>query len=210
MALLQCWSWETEMRPVDQEECLSERSKAATPVKYFYQLQLYHICIAMAKISCSSLRTGNQLQASEKDPFTEIKHCEKKNFHYYEIFDFDSELKKRNVEMMVMLDDSDNATFGRPALVAYLVWARPKFGNQAILHKICVSEKYRMQGIAKRMMLTQMERLKKQGCTKMMLWVAEDNAARKFYESLGFEEDSRVNDYYAPGRGGIHMVNGIV
>ena len=57
------------------------------------------------------------------------------------------------------------------------------------------------------MLETQAERLKKQGCTKIQLWVDEGNLpARRLYRVLGFEEMSRVNDYYAVGRTGIQML----
>ena len=131
----------------------------------------------------------------------QVKKIEKKNFPRFEALDFDMELKKRSTELAVVLDQS----FPLGVLIkGYLVWNRLQ--KAAFLHKICVAERYRRGGIARQMILRLEARLRSQGCTNVQLWVDDARAPAKFmYQSLGFSEIDRVEDYYSPGRTGIKM-----
>ncbi|KAI4126941.1 MAG: hypothetical protein LQ338_003463 [Usnochroma carphineum] len=133
----------------------------------------------------------------------QVKHAERKVFPRNEAFDFDTELKKRSTELMVVLDAIETAT--DPVVVAYAVY---NFTPQAVLlHKVCVLEKYRRQGIAKKLLLSQHRRLALRGCSKVQLWVDEGRIpARRLYENIGFEEVGRVEDYYSPNRTALRMV----
>ncbi|KAL9138545.1 MAG: hypothetical protein Q9175_000227 [Cornicularia normoerica] len=103
--------------------------------------------------------------------------------------DFSTELRKRNTDLVVVVDDAGASTPAMPKLVAYMIFVHLKAGKAVLLHKICVLEDYRRRGIAKIVLEIQAERLKKQGCSKIQLWVDEGNVpARRLYKVLGLEE----------------------
>lgn len=134
----------------------------------------------------------------------DVKRAEKKSFSTTDIFDFDTELRKRNSILVCGIKGNRDAKQDRP-LVAYVVYARMK--RITLLHKICVLPPYRRQGMARRMMTWLLSDLSKKGCDEIQLWVAESNeAARALYLSIGFGQTDRVTDYYAPGRAGLKMV----
>lgn len=161
----------------------------------------------MANLIINSLRTGDKLRVVKDDLIHQVQHVEKKTFSRREAMDFNTELQKRNLDLVIIVDDSGVVTPVRPKLVAYLVFVHLKAGNAVLLHKVCVSEEYRGRGIARTVLETQAERLKKQGCTRIQLWVDAGNVpARRLYEVLGLEEVSKVNDYYAVGRTGVQML----
>ena len=129
----------------------------------------------------------------------QIKRCEKKNFAAGEIFDFDSELQKKNFVLNAFVDNAAH-------LVGYMVLVRPKVGRSMTLHKICVQKTHRRRGIANMMLCYEIEKLKSMHCPGLHLWVrAENMAAKKLYESLSFETQKEVMDYYGAGRNGVHM-----
>ena len=159
----------------------------------------------MATITCLSL---NDLYAQLSRPPSRaeiiacVKHAEKRNFPRNEIFDFDTELKKRNTELTVVLDEG--RVPNSKNVVAYLVFTRAQ--KSALLHKICVMEEHRRQGIARQIVWMQIEKLRSRNCERILLWVDEMRMpARCLYTGLGFENSDRVEDYYAPGRHGIQM-----
>lgn len=159
----------------------------------------------MAAINCISL-DDLYAQLSRPPPRAEIvawvKHAERRNFPRNEIFDFDTELKKRNAELTVILDES--LVPNSKTVVAYVVFTRAQ--KTALLHKICVIEEYRRQGIARRILCLQIENLRSRNCERILLWVDEMRMpARCLYTGLGFENSDRIEDYYAPGRHGIQM-----
>lgn len=161
----------------------------------------------MANVIIKSLRAGESLHIPKLDLVHRVQHIEKKTFPRHEALDFSTELQKRNMDLVIVVDDADRSLPARPKVVAYLVFAHLKAGNAVLLHKICVDDEYRRRGIAKNVLDAQAERLKKRGCTKIQLWVDEGNVpARGLYNALGLEEVSKVNDYYAAGRNGIQML----
>ena len=161
----------------------------------------------MANVIVKSLHTGEKVQIAKDDFIHQVQHIEKKTFPRREAMTFSTEVQKRNQDFVITVDDSAVVKPARPKLVAYMVFVHLKAGNAVVLHKICVSEDYRRRGVARMMLETQAERLKKQGSTKLQLWVdAENVPARRLYKVVGFEEVSRVSDYYAVGRTGIQML----
>lgn len=156
-------------------------------------------------MTCLSL-DDLHVQPSRSPPRAEIiawvKHAERRNFPRNEIFDFDTELKKRNTELTVVLSESQVPN--TKIVVAYLVFTRAQ--RTALLQKICVTEEHRRQGIAHRILWLQIEKLRSRNCERILLWVDEMRMpARSLYTGLGFENSDRVEDYYAPGRHGIQM-----
>lgn len=160
----------------------------------------------MANVIIKSLHTAEKLRVTKDDLIHQVQHVEKKTFARREVMDFSTELRKRNTDLVVVVDDAGASTPAMPKLVAYMIFVHLKAGKAVLLHKICVLEDYRRRGIAKIVLEIQAERLKKQGCSKIQLWVDEGNVpARRLYKVLGLEEVNRVNDYYAVGRTGIQM-----
>jgi axial budding pattern protein 2 len=80
--------------------------------------------------------------------------------------------------------------------------------NTALLHKLCVLEAYRRNGIGERLLLhATREKLVNEGCERVQLWVDKSRSpARNLYAKCGFEEKEEVLDYYSAGRTGIRMV----
>ena len=161
----------------------------------------------MANVIIKSLHTGKILQGGKGELLQQVQHVEKKSFPRREALDFSIEVQKRNMDLVIIVDDAGITETARPNIVAYMVFAHLKAGKAVLLHKICVHDEFRRRGIARIVLRTQAERLRKQGCTKIQLWVDEANVpARCLYNTIGFEEMSRVNDYYAVGRTGIQMI----
>ena len=132
-----------------------------------------------------------------------IKRTERKVFPRNEALDFETELSKRNVELVAVVEIESAAS--QLKLVAYLVVTRVH--NIAFLHKLCVVEEYRRHGIATQLLGFQIEKLRRSNCVKVQLWVDEQRkAARTFYNKVGFTEVDRVVNYYASERAGIKMV----
>ena len=131
-----------------------------------------------------------------------VKQAERRNFPRNEAFHFDRELKKRNAELIVILDESLYPN--SKAVIAYLVVTRIQ--RMALLHKICVMEEHRRQGIARKILKLQIEKLRSRNCERVLLWVDEIRMpARCLYAGLGFKNSDRLEHYYGPGRNGIQM-----
>ncbi|KAI9754719.1 MAG: hypothetical protein M4579_004566 [Chaenotheca gracillima] len=111
---------------------------------------------------------------------TAIKRIEKKSFPVHEAFQFDIELRKRNTTLLYVPGVS--ATDGE--VVAYLVYSRTR--NATFLHKLCVTEGNRRQGLAMRLMQKMIDDLRRQGCFEVYLWVDEAREpARRFMLRFG-------------------------
>jgi len=131
------------------------------------------------------------------------KHIERKTFPTIGVFDFDTELKKRNTHIVYAVRNNQDQE--RDAcLVAYLVYART--GRTALLHKICLAQAYRAKGIGRQMMTWLLSALQRKRCEHVQLWVDESReSARALYVSLGFRQVDYVADYYSPGHAGLKM-----
>ena len=160
----------------------------------------------MATIRTLSSQTGKQVPVSRHAILPQVERAEKKNFARHEAFDFHLELKKRNVELVIILKDDGILPRETPMVAAYAVFVHSKLGNLVMLHKICVLQEFRRQGLAKNILATQARKYTSRGCCKIQLWVDEQNTpARSLYESAGFEETKKVENYYAPGRTALQM-----
>ena len=161
----------------------------------------------MANVIIQSITSDKNLRVAKDDLIRQIQHVEKKTFPRREALDFSTEIQKRNTDLVVIVDDAGIFTPAKPKVVAYMVFVHLKAGNAVLLHKICVDSEYRRRGIARIVLEAQTQRLKKQGCTRIQLWVDEGNVpARGLYKNLGLQEVSTVKDYYATGRNGIQML----
>lgn len=154
-------------------------------------------------LAISDIHSLGQNQAFEI--LDQIARVEKKTFPTNEAFPFGQELwkKKPNTRVLYVTCASEAGT--RPALTAYAVYVRQK--GVALLHKVCVVEAFRRQGIGHRLMDYIRLRLQKEGCQYIQLWVDKAREpARALYAGNGYQEREEIPDYYAPGRTGIRMV----
>jgi ribosomal protein S18 acetylase RimI-like enzyme len=131
---------------------------------------------------------------------TTIATLEKKSFPATEVFDFTpGMLKKANTRILVVV--SQSAPLSAIAYCVYVRWRRT-----ILLHKLCVSERFRGQGIGKLLMRNVLERAKEERCDVLELWVDQARTvARNLYARSGLQEQCVVNDYYGPNRNGIKM-----
>ncbi|KAI5857134.1 acyl-CoA N-acyltransferase [Tricharina praecox] len=129
-----------------------------------------------------------------------IKQTEKRTFPGNEAFDFDSELKKRTTVLHCVYHTRADG----PELCGYTVHIRSKLMTR--IHKVCVVEPFREQGIGKWMVGMVLKELKKAAAENVDLWVDTTRvSARRLYEACGFKEVQIVRNYYSPGRDGIRM-----
>jgi ribosomal protein S18 acetylase RimI-like enzyme len=130
----------------------------------------------------------------------QVAKIERKTFPSSEAFDFDTELKKKNTNMVLAFKNAD-----LDDLTGYLVYVRMK--RLVLLHKICVVQQERGKGVGKALIHSLRRQLENQGgCQSIQLWVDEDRGpAKALYKSCGFEQIDRCIDYYGPGRNGLKM-----
>ncbi|OQD77572.1 hypothetical protein PENDEC_c002G06629 [Penicillium decumbens] len=134
---------------------------------------------------------------------TQISRVEKKTFPTNEALGFGEEMWRKKPNTRVLY--ATRAAGGQPELIAYAVYVRQK--GAALLHKVCVVGAYRRQGVGQQLMSYIQDRLRKEGCQYIQLWVdGAREPARALYARNGFEEREVIPDYYAPGRTGIRMI----
>ncbi|KAF2653374.1 acetyltransferas-like protein [Lophiostoma macrostomum CBS 122681] len=158
-------------------------------------------CSSESVIATPILRDLTSLPAEKRQPLCkQVGKIERKTFPSSEAFDFDTELKKKNTNMILAFK---NADLGE--LSGYLVYVRMK--RLVLLHKICVVQQERGKGVGKDLIHSLRRQLENQGgCQNIQLWVDEDRGpAKALYKSCGFEQIDRCVDYYGPGRNGLKM-----
>jgi ribosomal protein S18 acetylase RimI-like enzyme len=127
-----------------------------------------------------------------------VARLEKKIFPSSEAFDYGVELKKKNVGLILASKE------GTQQLVGYLVYQRQK--SLAWLHKLATIEEERGKGIARCLVHSLCQQMKKGGCRAIVLWVDEARSpARALYVSCGFQEVERLPEYYGPGRTALKL-----
>ncbi len=94
----------------------------------------------MANVIIKSLHTGEKLRVAKDNLIHQVQHAERKTFPRREAMDFSTELQKRNMDLVIIVDDVGVFTPVRPNLVAYMVFVHLKAGKAVLLHKVCVSE----------------------------------------------------------------------
>jgi ribosomal protein S18 acetylase RimI-like enzyme len=128
-----------------------------------------------------------------------VARLERKVFPAIEHFNYDVELKKKNIGLLLAFKKGDTNT-----LVAYLVYQRMK--RLAWLHKLCVAEQEREKGLGKALIHSLRRHMERGGCTTIHLWVDESRKpARALYESCGFQPTEHRPDYYGRGRAALEM-----
>jgi ribosomal protein S18 acetylase RimI-like enzyme len=165
---------------------------------------LFEISAMTERLDIASLaivRLPSKAVSSSGQLLQAIKQTEKRTFPSSEAFDFDAELKKRTTALHCVYYQSAN---GGTELCGYSVYVRTKLVTR--IHKVCVVERYRGQGIGRWMMEQVLRVLENTSAASVDLWVdAERIPARSLYRACGFLDMEMVRDYYSPGRDGIRM-----
>ncbi|KAF1849989.1 uncharacterized protein K460DRAFT_272191 [Cucurbitaria berberidis CBS 394.84] len=142
----------------------------------------------------TSFPSSHRLVVAEK-----VAKIERKVFPSSENFDYDIELKKKNIGLLLAFKEGEPDN-----LVAYLVYQRLK--RQVWLHKLCVVEVRKGKGLGKFLIHSLNLKMKKGGCQNIQLWLDENRKpARALYASCGFQQLEYRPDYYSPGRPGLRM-----
>jgi [ribosomal protein S18]-alanine N-acetyltransferase len=128
-----------------------------------------------------------------------IRKLEKKTFPVNEVLEITPQLiAKPSYILFTALMSCP----GEDMLVGYAICAR--WQRRLLLHKLCISEEHRRQGVGKALMNEVIHHARCAHCRGFGLWVDESRvSARALYRHAGFCETKVVNDYYCPGRNGI-------
>ena len=162
----------------------------------------------MAPPNCLSDQTIQELRSLRRnealDVLEQLDRLEKKYFPLYEAFQFNPKLlKQQNATVFFLIDAARGSS--RHSIQAYAVCVR--FRGAMLLHKICVAEALRNQGIGKYLMNQILLRARSMSCRCIELWVDESRAAaRHLYRSCGFSDTQKLSNYYSAGRHAIKMV----
>ena len=142
----------------------------------------------------------SQCEAAAISVLATIAALEKKSFPATEVFDFSPAIRKKaNTSVLYIVNQSVPLS-----AIAYCVCVRHR--RKLLLHKICVAELFRGQGVGRSLMREVMSRAAGKNCLSLELWVDQSRiSARNLYVRSGLEEQCLVEDYYGPGRNGIKM-----
>lgn len=78
--------------------------------------------------------------------------------------------------------------------------------ESSYIAELAVLPSHRREGRASQLLTAAFDRLRDEGCSRVTLSVhPDDEAARQFYDSLGFEETNREPDYYDDGSEAVVM-----
>jgi ribosomal protein S18 acetylase RimI-like enzyme len=126
-----------------------------------------------------------------------FQSLERRNFPSSEALSVETEISKRNTRLLYAQSSS--------VFVGYLIYIHTPSGLR--IHKVCVTESFRRQGIASKLIRRVCEVAQMTG-KSVDLWVDEGRIpAMMCYSSCGFEQvGDTVGDYYGPGRNGIRMM----
>ena len=130
----------------------------------------------------------------------QLRSIERKTFPSHEAFDLSTtNLYRPNTQVFCAIKNGKNGV-----VIAYAICVRSR--RVLWLHKICVAEPFRTQGIGKLLLKRVQDRARAEKCRQVELWVDESRViARALYSNCGFSDRRRAMDYYAPGRHAINM-----
>jgi len=140
---------------------------------------------------------SDKLKNSPNDILNKIQSLERRTFPSSERLQILAEASKRNTQLIYAQSSSD--------IVGYLLYIHMPGGLR--IHKVCIAEGFRRQGIATRM-IERVCDVAQKGGKHIDLWVDEGRKpASLCYIKCGFTQvGEAVVDYYGPGRNGIRMV----
>lgn len=91
-------------------------------------------------------------------------------------------------------------------VVGYLI-GFVRWENVGHVMAIAVDESHRREGVGSALMINALDRMRNNGAAKVKLEVRVSNeAAKNFYDKIGFEVRDVVPDYYSDGEAAISMV----
>lgn len=137
-----------------------------------------------------------KLKKSANDFLAAIQSLERRTFPSSEGLSISTETSKRNTQLLYAQSSSE--------IIGYLIYINTSSGLR--IHKVCVAESFRRQGIASKMIRQVCQVAQKAG-KGIDLWVDEARLpARECYSICGFiQAGDVVVDYYGPGRNGLRM-----
>lgn len=129
-----------------------------------------------------------------------IAAIEKKSFPTNEALTFNAKfLSKPNTRTLYVADPRVQFS-----VIAYCVCTR--FRSALILHKLCVADCFRNQGVGKFLLAQVLKHAERTACSNLELWVDPARVtAINLYTNAGLSQQYAVRNYYAPGRDGIKM-----
>lgn len=130
-----------------------------------------------------------------------MKALEKRSFPTNETWTITKDMiKKQTIQVYCVFANLK----ARADLVAYALCMRTR--KTLWLHKICVTEKRRRQGVGELLLTYIQGKAEVEHCRQIDLWVDESRvAAKALYWKCGFIEKRKQVDYYTKGRHGIQM-----
>ena len=149
-----------------------------------------------------AFNTLRDLPAAEAEHvLDQIRSIERSAFPHSEAFDLSNGNIFRSNTQVVFVSNKDH---GNGFVVAYAICVRAR--RSLLLHKLCVTEAFRNQGIGKELLLHVKSNAKSANCRDIQVWVDESRAvARSLYQNCGFSDRRRATNYYAAGRHAINM-----
>ncbi|OXY81945.1 GNAT family N-acetyltransferase [Oceanimonas doudoroffii] len=93
-------------------------------------------------------------------------------------------------------------------LLGYALAGRGEVANEGWILSLAVTPAARGRGLGRQLLQVAVTALESQGCKRIKLTVLPDNPALHLYQSLGFAEAGREEDYFGPGEPRLVMVRG--
>lgn len=93
-------------------------------------------------------------------------------------------------------------------LLGYVLAGRGEAATEGWILSLAVAPAARGQGLGRQLLRAAVNALEGQGCRRIKLTVLPDNPALHLYQSLGFAEAGREEDYFGPGEPRLVMVKG--
>ncbi|MCT7655895.1 GNAT family N-acetyltransferase [Oceanimonas sp. NS1] len=85
-------------------------------------------------------------------------------------------------------------------------WRAGEVANEGWILSLAVAPAARGRGLGRQLLQVAVTALESQGCKRIKLTVLPDNPALHLYQSLGFAEAGREEDYFGPGEPRLVMV----
>jgi len=139
----------------------------------------------------------DKLKKTPNNILNAIQSLERRTFPSSECLSILTETSKRNTQLLYAQSSSE--------IIGYLIYINTSSGLR--IHKVCVAEAFRRQGIASSMVRQVCEMAQRAG-KDVDLWVDEGRVpARQCYGACGFTQAGEVVvGYYGPKRNGLRMM----
>ncbi|MFN3467822.1 MAG: ribosomal protein S18-alanine N-acetyltransferase [Candidatus Brocadiales bacterium] len=131
---------------------------------------------------------------------SQIEEMEEANFA-------EEAFSRRQIRYLLQSPNTISLTAYRDSKVLGYIMGLGRRGSSIVrIYTFCVRRDYRVKGVGTSLLQRLEKECQKRGIFSLVLEVGEDNLpARRFYESNGFVEFSRVPEYYRDGTNAIRM-----